>query len=46
MKDLSLEEIGHGREPDVWMGPDVDSLTSTEDRGAHLIEERERPDHP
>jgi hypothetical protein len=29
----------------VWMGPHVDSLAPTKDCLAHLVEERERPDH-
>jgi hypothetical protein len=45
MDDLPLEEIGDGREPDVWMRADLDALTGRKNRGADVIEERERTNH-
>src|SRR5690606_29289456 len=45
VQDLPFEEVGDGREPDVRMRADVETLAGREDRRAHLVEEHERPDH-
>jgi hypothetical protein len=44
MIDLAVEQIRHGREPDVRVRPHVD--TGREIRGAHVIEEDERAYEP
>ena len=46
MHDLALEEIGHRREPDVRMRPDVDPLAGSKPRRTHVVEEHDRPDAP
>src|SRR5262249_1689600 len=43
--DLAFEQISHGCEPDMRMGPHIDALAGMEFRGAEMIEENEWPDH-
>ena len=45
MKDRAFEEIGDGGQADMGMRPHVHALPRDELRGAHLVEEDERPDH-
>ena len=40
----ALEQIGHGREPDMGMRPHVDALARREIRRAEIVEEHERAD--
>jgi hypothetical protein len=44
MHDLAGVEVGQRREPDVWVGADVDSLAGREGGRAHAVEEDEGPD--
>lgn len=43
--EFSLVEIGDGRQPDMGMGPHVDTATGEELGRPHLIEEDEGADH-
>ena len=45
MHDLPLEHIGHGRQADMGMGPDVEPLAQQKFSGTKLVEEDEWPDH-
>ena len=47
MHDLPIEQIGDGRESDVWMRPHVDAARDAgrKQGGSHVIEENERPHH-
>ena len=45
MIDGSREEIGHCREIDMGVRPDIDPFAWTEPRGTHLVEEYEGADH-
>ena len=44
MQDLALEQIGHGREPDVRVRPHVHALPGRERDRPEVIEEDERTD--
>jgi len=41
MQDLALEEVGHGREPDVRMGTHVEAVARCEPHRPHVVEEHE-----
>ncbi len=43
--DLAVEQVGHGRQPDVRVRAHVDAVSGDELHRAHLVEEDERPDH-
>src|SRR6516225_616287 len=45
MHDLAVEQIGHGRKPDMGVRPHVDSLPGMELGRAEMVEKDERPDH-
>ncbi len=45
MHDRTIEQIRHGREPDMRMRAHIEALPEQEFAGAHLVEEDERPDH-
>ncbi len=45
MVDLAIEQVAHGRKPDMRMRPDVHPLPKQEFGRAELIEEDEGPDH-
>src|SRR5262245_42973408 len=45
MHDLSVKQIGDGRESDMRMRPHVDALTRDELDRAHLVEEDEGANH-
>jgi hypothetical protein len=42
----AVEQIGHRRQPDMGMRPDVERLAGAQDRRAHAVEEDERADQP
>src|SRR5262245_64343249 len=44
MPQRAFEAVSHGREPDVWMRPDVDAAARREARRPDVIEEDERAD--
>ena len=45
MLEFAAIEVGHGRQADVGMRPNVDALPGQEFRRTRLVEEDERPDH-
>jgi hypothetical protein len=46
VKERSLEQIGDGREVDVWMWRNVDSLSRGQGCGTEMVQEDERSHHP
>jgi hypothetical protein len=44
--DLAVEEVRHGREPDVRVRPDLDVLSRRDVERPHVVEEHERPHAP
>ena len=48
MHDLAVEQIGHGREPDMRVRPHIHiaRYAGRKIHGAHMVEENERADHP
>src|SRR3569623_2413536 len=43
--DLAVEQLAHGREPDMRMWPHVEALAAAEFGRAEMVEEDEGPDH-
>jgi hypothetical protein len=43
--DFAVEQEGHGRQPDMRMGPHIEPLPEQELGWPHLVKEDERPDH-
>ena len=44
--DLPVEEVGHRRQRDVRVRAHVESSALLHQRGPHVVQEDERPDHP
>src|SRR5258705_551225 len=45
MHDLAVEQVGHGRKPDMRVRAHVDALAGAEFRRSHMVEEDEGTDH-
>src|SRR5215813_3312622 len=43
MQHLAFEQVGHGAEADVWMGPHIKPLSRVQPGWTHLVQEDKRP---